>query len=111
MNWFQRILTTPTVSNARNLGRIEFDLESVRFYHPEGVLQDIQWRELHEVSIVRTDEGPFTEEVFFMLLYKDNKGCVIPQSAEGSKELLSRLQMLPNLNNDSLVEAMGSSSN
>ena len=111
MNWFQRIFTKPRVSMSLRSGRIEIDAESVRFYHPEGEVQLIQWGELNEVGMVTTDEGPFAEDVFFMLLSEDKKGCVIPQSAEGCGDLLSRLQMLPDFNNNALIEAMGSTSN
>jgi hypothetical protein len=111
MNWFQRIFAKPKVSTARNFGRIEFDSEAVRFYLPQGEVQHIQWNGLDEVRIMTTDEGPFAEDVFFMLYCEDEKVCKIPQSAEGTEELLARLQMLPNFNNENLIEALGSTSN
>ena len=111
MNWFQRIFTKSKVSASPRLGRIEIDSELVRFHHPDGETQQIQWDDLEEVGIVTTDEGPFVEDVFFMLLSNDQKGCAIPQGAEGNEALLSRLQLLPNFDNDALIDAMGCTSN
>lgn len=111
MNWFQRIFTKQKVSTSQHLGKIEIDSELVRFHHPDGEIHQIRWDELDEVGIVTTDEGPFVEDVFFMLLSKEQKGCAIPQGAEGNKALLSRLQMLPDFNIETLIEAMGCTSN
>ena len=111
MNWFQRIFTKPKVQVSAHLGRIEIDSELVRFYHPDGETQQIQWDELDEVGIVTTDEGPFVEDVFYMLLSISQKGCAIPQGAEGNEALLSRLQLLPNFDNEALIDAMGSTTN
>ncbi|MEO5713236.1 MAG: hypothetical protein ABIT37_07080 [Luteolibacter sp.] len=111
ISWLQRIFSKPQVPSATRSGKAEFDAESVRFYHPEGEIQHIRWDELDEVGIVTTDEGPFVEDVFFMLLSVDKKGCAIPQSAEGNKVLLTRLQMLPGFDNNALIEAMGCTSN
>lgn len=111
MSWIQRIFPKTKASIVPSSGRIEFDEESVRFYHPEGENQEIRWEDLDEVGIVTTDEGPFVEDVFFMLLSKDRKGCAIPQAAEGNEGLLSRLQMLPGFDSGAFIEAMGCTSN
>ena len=111
MNWFQRIFTRPKIPVSARLGRAEIDSESVRYYRPDGETQQIQWDDLDEVGIVTTDEGPFVEDVFFMLMSKDNQVCAIPQGAEGNEDLLSRLQLLPDFDNETLIQAMGSTSN
>jgi hypothetical protein len=111
MNWFKRIFVRSRPLVSPRLGWIEFDSELVRFHHPDGEIQQIRWDELDEVGIVTTDEGPFVEDVFFMLLSNDQKGCAIPQGAEGNEALLSRLQMLPNFDNGALIDAMGCTSN
>jgi hypothetical protein len=76
--WLQRILSKSQGPVAPRSGKVEFDVECVSFHHPEGEIQSIRWDELDEVGIVTTDEGPFVEDVFFMLLSKDKKGCAIP---------------------------------
>jgi hypothetical protein len=58
-----------------------------------------------------TDEGPFVDDVFFLLLGNDGKGCCVPPGAEGSGPLLDRLQALPGFDNGKVIEAMGSTGN
>lgn len=110
-SWLHRIFGKPEVSSLPRSGKVEFDAERVTFYHPEGEIQNIRWDELDEVGMVTTDEGPYVEDVFFMLLTEGRNGCAIPQSAEGNEALLARLQMLPAFDNSSLIEAMGCTSN
>ncbi|MEP6669218.1 MAG: hypothetical protein ABJF10_08700 [Chthoniobacter sp.] len=94
------------------LDRVIFNADSVTRFRPDGVEETIRWDDLHEVGILTTDEGPWLEDVFFLLIGSDGKsGCVVPQLAEGCKELVERLQRLPNFNNEALIKAMGSAVN
>jgi len=43
-------------------------------------------RDLKEVGILTTDEGPFVDDVFWNLLKKDGKGGAIPSETEGMQE-------------------------
>ena len=97
---------------ARQPDRVSFTDEVVTRVRPDSVEERIRWDELHEVGIVTTDEGPFHEDVFFLLMASDRKsGCVVPQGAEGCKDLLKRLQKLPGFDNEAVIKAMGSTSN
>ncbi len=112
MNWFRRLFARSKVSAGGRFGRTELDPETVKYHHPEGSIQSIRWEDLDEVGIVTTDEGPAAEDVFFLLLSADQKkGCAIPQSADGNEALLSCLQLLPDFDNQVLIEAMGCTSN
>jgi hypothetical protein len=97
---------------ARQPDRVSFTDEAVTRVRPDGVEEKIRWDELHEVGILTTDEGPFQEDVFFLLIASDGKsGCVVPQGAEGSSQLIERLQKLPGFDNEAVIKAMGSTSN
>jgi len=111
LSWLKRIFSNQHNPAVPKSGKVEFDAECVSYYHPAGEIQTIRWEELDEVGIVTTDEGPFVEDVFFMLLSVDRKGCAIPQSADGNEPLLARLQMLPSFDNNAFIVAMGSTSN
>ena len=92
--------------------RVIFTADSVTRFLPDDVEETIRWDDLHEVGILTTNEGPWQEDVFFLLISSDGKsGCVVPQSAEGCKELVERLQNLPGFNNEELIKAMGSTDN
>jgi hypothetical protein len=92
--------------------RVTFTDDAVTRVGPDGVAETIRWDELHEVGILTTDEGPWREDVYFMLIAADGKsGCAVPQSADGTNQLLERLQQLPGFDNEAVIRAMGSTSN
>ncbi len=94
------------------LDRVSFSDQEVAHVRPDGVEEKIRWDDLHEVGILTTDEGPCQEDVFFMLLDRERSGgCSVPQSCEGIKELLHRLQQLPGFDNEAVIKAMTSTSN
>jgi len=76
---------------------------------PDGKVERVSWSELQKVEIVTTSEGPMVADVFWVL-HGLNRGCAIPQGATGEKELLERLQKLPNFDNGAVIEAMGCTS-
>lgn len=77
----------------------------------DGTAEEVAWENLVEVQIVTTDEGPFVDDVFFLLAGSGGKGVCVPQGAPGSEPLLERLQALPDFDNDQVIEAMGCSEN
>ena len=86
--------------------------EEVIHMRPDGSTESMRWDQLAEVGILTTDEGPFQEDVFWMLLGADGRsGCAVPQGADGNEELLARLQQLPNFDNGTVIKAMGSTAN
>jgi hypothetical protein len=89
---------------------VAIDERGVTCRRPDGKKEEVTWDELTSVEIVTTDGGPFVEDVFWVLHGAD-RGCVVPQEAEGCKELLERLQKLPGFNNQAVINAMGCTSN
>jgi hypothetical protein len=73
-------------------------------------MEVVYWDDLVEISIITTDEGPFVDDVFW-ILSGSTSGCLAPSEAEGTKELLSKLQQLPGFDNEAAIRAMGSTSN
>ena len=72
--------------------------------------QAVRWNDLTAVLIETTDQGPFKNDVFWVLVGEKSR-CVVPQEAEGSQEMLARLQNLAAFDNDAVVEAMGTAEN
>jgi len=96
----------------RNPDRIVITDDSVTRLRPDGVQEAVRWDDLVEVGIVTTDEGPWSEDVFWILMASDRKtGCAVPQGAEGADKLLEALQKLPGFDNGAVIKAMGSTSN
>ena len=74
-----------------------------------GAKEEVAWENLVEVQIVTTDQGPFVDDVFFLLVGSDGSGCCVPQGAQGSEPLLDRLQQLPGFDNEEVIKAMSCS--
>lgn len=89
---------------------VEFDDEIIKAERPDGTVEMVTWDELKKFEVITTDEGPFVEDVFFVL-HGNNRGCAIPQGATNVSALLERLQQLPGFNNHAFIEAMGCTSN
>jgi hypothetical protein len=91
------------------LPSIEITETGVTYAPPGGEAHTVRWDSLRAVLIETTDQGPFLEDVWWILV--DEEGhCVIPQEA-GSDVLLKRLQMLPGFDNEAVIAAMGSVEN
>jgi hypothetical protein len=71
-----------------------------------GKTEHVAWDDLEEVAILTTSDGPFAVDVFFVLMGTNETGCVIPQSAPESSQLLERLQKLPGFDNQAVIDAM-----
>ena len=89
---------------------VTFDEQQVIRTLADGRTETARWDDLLEVSIMTTDEGPFAVDVYW-LLRGASGGCTVPSDAEGLEALLARLQQLPNFNNETVVQAMGSTAN
>ena len=91
-----------------NQPAIRIDDRGVRRTLAGGNAEQVAWNDLLEVSVITTGDGPFAEDVFFVLAGTGGSGCIVPQDAPESGPLLDRLQRLPGFDNDALVRAMGS---
>lgn len=86
--------------------RVTFDDEGVTRTMRDGTIEYVAWDDLMGVDIATTDDGPWSDDVFFLLLAEDH-GCLVPSEAEGAQELLARLQELPAFDHEAVIRAMG----
>jgi hypothetical protein len=74
--------------------------------------EQIHWDDVSQIQIVTTDDGPYREDVFFVLLGQDGKGCLVPHDAAVRTDLLAELQRrFQNLDNELVIKAMSCTSN
>ena len=91
---------------------IEFDDKNIRRVIPHQLDENIDWSELNEVLIVTNDQGPFFDDAHWLLMNEDKtKGVAISNDATGFNELLTKLQTLPNFDNQQVIIAMGCTDN
>lgn len=78
---------------------------------PDGKVEQVAWTDLVEVSIVTTDDGPFTEDLYFLLVGRNGSGCLVPSEAEESDQLYDHFKDLPGFDYGKAIEASKSVEN
>jgi hypothetical protein len=86
--------------------RVVVDQVGVRRRLPDGRQEAVGWDDLVEVAIRTTPEGPWREDVFFLLTGRDGGGVAVSQGEAVELGLLGWLQALPGFDNQRVVEAM-----
>jgi len=72
----------------------------------------VAWTDIERVRILTTDQGPQTEDVFFVIDGKNGTGCMVSQELATRGKLLEALQArLDGVNNAAVIEAMMSVEN
>lgn len=66
----------------------------------------VAWEALVGVTVLTTDEGPFVEDVWWLLHAADGSGVAVPGAEAGP--LLPRLWRLPRVSAEAVIAAMGS---
>ena len=102
IDWFSR---------RQQNGRIIFNKTNIASHWPDGTLQRLNWNDLAQVDVITTDEGPWAEDVFFLLLDTSGESIVVPQCFDGAQALVEQLAKLPTFDDSALRKAMGSTSN
>ncbi|SFP28472.1 hypothetical protein SAMN05421810_102130 [Amycolatopsis arida] len=85
---------------------VSVDDTGVRRRLADGSEESVTWAELTTVVIRVIPEGPWKEDVFFMLAGPDGSGTAVPSGDPAADALLERLQRLPGFDHDKFVEAM-----
>lgn len=106
-DWWERLKKR---GGAVLLSRVSCDDTGVSCQHPDGAVQRVGWDELTEVVIVTTDQGPFQDDVYW-ILHSPAGDCVVPSEAEGADELVGRLQKLSGFDHLNMIAAMSSTTN
>jgi hypothetical protein len=72
----------------------------------------VAWADLIGVEILTTDEGPYSEDLFWLLEGADGKGVAVSGGVAQECGLLAALQeRLPDLDNDAVIRSATSVEN
>ncbi len=82
---------------------LEVDHSGVRTADGRGWEGEVRWDDLIEVDIRTTSDGPFTEDMFYILRGTDDSAAVVPNAF--GDEILPWLQRLPDFNNGAIIAA------
>lgn len=70
-----------------------------------NIYEKILWVDLVEVGIVTTSDGPYNEDLYWLLMAHDGSGVAIPNGSV--KPLIPILQQLPGFDNLAVIQASG----
>lgn len=87
---------------------VTIDEQGVRRQLPSGELEAVRWDALVRVEICTNSDGPYAEDLFWVLLGADGTGCLVPSSEAGP--LLEHVQRLPGADVLAVITALGSTS-
>lgn len=112
IKFIKKIIANITFSKKHQNPVVTWDEIEIVCSCPGEETKRMFWYDLSAVVIETNDQGPWMEDVYFML-FSDvlESSFGIPQCAEGSQELLERLMELPNFNEKAVIKAMGSTIN
>jgi len=72
---------------------------------------EARWADVTRARIITTSDGPWAEDVYFVLDTAEGKGCIIPHAAAVRTKLLEEMQArLAGIDDHKVIEAMGSTS-
>ena len=88
---------------------VEASDDRIAAVDPDGQLATIAMSDLGRVFIETNDSGPFGEDVWWLLLGRNERVAVrFPQSADGEHAAVEALLKLPGFNYEQMITAMGS---
>lgn len=90
--------------------RVVVDEAGVECRRPDGLVERVSWFDLRAVAIETYDAGPRGSD-FVWILEGEESGCLVPMGAQGEADLLSRIQKLPNFDNQALIAASACAEN
>ncbi|HOX45985.1 MAG TPA: hypothetical protein PK668_20450 [Myxococcota bacterium] len=88
-----------------DLPPLRIDADGVRRYAGNRLLEGVRWADLVRVTIRTTDQGPITEDMFWVLHAQDGTGCVVGSELSPGQGLLAWLQRLPGFDNQAVIDA------
>jgi hypothetical protein len=89
---------------------VQVDDDVVSCLSPGGRCETVWWNDLIRVLVVTTDQGPFVDDIFWVL-QGQNGQCVVPSESQGVDALFDRLKKLPGFNWDAAIDASSSVEN
>jgi hypothetical protein len=84
----------PVARTATPSAVVRFDDDAVTCTRSNGHTETVRWSDLQAVIVHTTADGPFSDDLFWVLVAHEG-GCVVPSEAVGCDRLLKRLQELP----------------
>lgn len=106
LHWFKPREMAPI----NRVAEVTSDSQTLNFRWARGSTASVALNEVRRILIRTTDQGPFDDDVFF-IVETSGKNFVIPQAAAGASQLLKHFQQLLGFNNEAVINSMGCTDN
>ena len=106
LSWFKPREMAPI----NRVAVVTCDDQKINFRWAWGSTASLEMDEVRRVLIRTTDQGPFDDDVFF-IVETTCKNFVIPQAVTGASQLLEHFQQLLGFNNEAVIDSMGCTDN
>lgn len=91
-------------------GIVEVTERRISFLAPtQGGIVELD--DLTKLEIMTTDQGPYTQDVFWVFWLQDQSTVMIPNNAQGSEKIFDAIDGLPGVSFHKVIAAMGSTEN
>lgn len=82
----------------------------VRVEHPNRKTEEIFWKDINEIKLINTDEGPLTIDIWLALI-GDNSGCLIPHGTKGYEKVYDIVSKYEGFDFENVIKSMSSTNN
>ncbi len=96
--------------NPENEYLVTITEEFIKIEHPRRKTEQILWKDINEIRLINTDEGPFLPDVWLALIGKDS-GCLIPLGAKGYDTVYNVVSKYDNFNFENVIKSMACAKN
>ena len=110
MGIIDKIFGNPKPKNPEDDYLITLTDELIRVEHPRRKTEQIFWKDINEIRLVNTDEGPLLPDVWLTLI-GDTSGCLIPQGAKGFDTVYDIISKYDNFNFENVIKSMACTDN
>lgn len=110
MGLFDRLFSSSASRNPEDKFKVTINNDFVQIEHPERKTEKILWKDIKEIKLINTDQGPFQPDVWLALL-GDSSGCLIPQGAKGYDEVYEIVSKYEGFNFENVIKSMGCTDN
>jgi hypothetical protein len=110
MKLFDKIFGKSNPKNPEDDYLVTITEELIKVEHPRRKTEQILWKDINEIRLINTDEGPFLPDVWLALI-GDNSGCLIPDGAQGYDTIYDIVSKYENFNFENVIKSMACTNN
>jgi hypothetical protein len=85
--------------------------ELILVEHPRRETEQILWKDITEIKLINTDEGPWLPDIWLTLLDKNGGGCLIPQGANGYDTVYDIVSKYEDFDFENVIKSMSCANN